>query len=430
MGTPLSFSDERTDRMYEGPGSRRSAGSGDFPGRIALIIAVVAALAGLGFAATSTSDFITHLDRDVHSVHCSLNPMAQAEVGDSGCKTVMMSVWSSVLRTSLWGGIPIALLAVATFAFLAMKALQLVLQRSLSKDDALFVVVAWALPSLMSLVFAVIAINEIGAVCSVCVGIYLSSAIGLIAAIVAWVQTPAGLNPLPWSRFATWFGEGVLFVGIMVGFYVLFAPQAPKSFEGCGTLTNRDDPAKILIPMTTSGTQALVVLDPLCPSCRAFDRRLRSSDLDKRLAIDLLLFPLDSTCNWMVKQSMHPGACAVSEAMLCAADKSADDALDVLDYAFEHQERLLVDAKESDASVRAELEKKFPAVKGCMGSTKIKNKLNKSLRWAVPNGLSVLTPQLFIGDTRVCDEDTDLGLEYTVTKFLDKAPSEPRRRRR
>ena len=42
----------------------------------------------------------------------------------------------------------------------------------------------------------------------------------------------------------------------------------------------------------------------------------------------------------------------------------------------------------------------------------------KSLRWAVANAIPVLTPQLFVGNSRMCDEDTDLGLEYTLHQML------------
>ena len=79
--------------------------------------------------------------------------------------------------------------------------------------------------------------------------------------------------------------------------------------------------------------------------------------------------------------------------------------------------------------VRQRIEKQFPKVKGCLGSAKIKNQVNKSLRWAVSNALPVLTPQLFIGDKRVCDEDTDLGLEYTVEQMLQGDDSRSSRRR-
>ena len=52
--------------------------------------------------------------------------------------------------------------------------------------------------------------------------------------------------------------------------------------------------------------------------------------------------------------------------------------------------------------------------------------------FAVANALPLLTPQLFIGDKRVCDEDTDLGLEFTVDRMLQgqsAAPTPSRRRR-
>ena len=110
--------------------------------------------------------------------------------------------------------------------------------------------------------------------------------------------------------------------------------------------------------------------------------------------------------------------------MLC--DKDGAEA--ILDYAVAHQEELRTLAKEDDAKIRARLETQFPKVKGCLGTPAIKNKLNKSLRWAVSNALPVLTPQLFIGDKRVCDEDTDLGLEYTVSHMLDgQTPAHGRR---
>ncbi len=432
MGTPLSFSDDRGDQKpYQYSDERKPPAGGN--GSVALLFCVAAvALLGLIFAAVSTADFIEHLDRQVHSIHCSFIPGANKELGDNGCKAVMMSAYSSVLRTSLWGGIPMALLAVATFAFLVMKSAQLALSQSLSRKETLFLVVAWLLPVLMSVVFGTIAVTKIGEVCKLCVGIYLSSGLGFGLAIAAHLKASSSSDPLPLGLYARWFGEGVIYVTVMVIFYLLFAPQAPKSLEGCGTLVHKEDSAGVFIPISHgTGTPAIAVLDPLCPACKGFDERLTSSGLSEQLAMNAVLFPLDSSCNWNVKESMHPGACAVSEAMLCAKADSADAALDVLDWAFANQERLRTAAKDGDAPVRSEIEKTFPKVKGCLGSSMIKNKVNKSVRWAVQNALPVLTPQLFIGDKRVCDEDTDLGLEYTVTQLLNGSGSaEPARRRR
>ena len=75
-------------------------------------------------------------------------------------------------------------------------------------------------------------------------------------------------------------------------------------------------------------------------------------------------------------------------------------------------------AKEDEKKLRALLKKNFPNTKSCLGTSKVRSRLNKSLRWAVSNAIPVLTPQLFIRDKRVCDEDTDLGLEYTLAQML------------
>lgn len=435
MSTPLSFHDERPSNRDEpyvyGTANRRDSGGGGGGGgamKVALIVVALASLAGLIFSMTSSGDFIEHLDRQVHSIHCSLLPGAKAEVGESGCRTVMMSPYSSVMRTSMWGGIPIALLSVATFAYLIMRSLGMLLSKTTTRKETLFLIAATGLPSVMSIIFGSIAMNKLGAACTMCIGIYVSSAIALVGAIIAHVTAGPSDGSSSVGLWARWFGEGCVYVFTLVFFYVIFAPTSPKSAEGCGTLVQKEDPAGIFITMSKgAGVPGLAVLDPLCPACKGFDERIRTSGIDQRVALQTVLFPLDSTCNWMVKESLHPGACAVSEAMLC--DK--DGALEVLDWAFANQERLRTTAKTDEAAVRAEIEKTFPKVKGCLGGAAIKNKVNKSLRFAVANALPLLTPQLFIGDRRVCDEDTDLGLEFTVEKMLAAQPgAAPSGRRR
>jgi hypothetical protein len=39
------------------------------------------------------------------------------------------------------------------------------------------------------------------------------------------------------------------------------------------------------------------------------------------------------------------------------------------------------------------------------------------LRYITNNKLEVSTPQLFLGDTRLCDEDTDMGLAFTIRRL-------------
>ncbi|MFN8640333.1 MAG: vitamin K epoxide reductase family protein [Candidatus Binatia bacterium] len=382
-----------------------------------LALAAAAALLGAVFAAVATSDFIRHLDRQVHSIHCSFIPGAGAEIGESGCRTVMLSPYSSVFRDALWGGLPISLLALAVFAYLTMHLARTLLSANpFTTGDGLYLLLATALPLVMSAVYAYVAVSRVGAVCKLCVGIYVSSGVLFLAAALATARaapSPSGAAA-PFGRHARWFAEGVAYVGLLSVAYVLFAPISPKPVTGCGTLVKRgEDDIMIPLPTARGGTPAIVVLDPLCPACKGFDERMRASDLYAALQVRAVLFPLDSACNWMVKESLHPGACAVSEAMLCATDAAGE----ILDWAFAHQEELRTTAGQSDAAVRQRIAQQFPQVQGCLGSGAIKNRVNKSLRWAVANALPVLTPQLFIGDRRVCDEDTDLGLEYTIASM-------------
>src|SRR4030095_9946020 len=83
-----------------------------------LVVVLVGALAGLVFAGVSTYDFVQHLDRQVHSLHCSFIPGAGAGTEATGCQAAMMSSYSSVFRTTIWGGIPISLPAMSVFAFI------------------------------------------------------------------------------------------------------------------------------------------------------------------------------------------------------------------------------------------------------------------------------------------------------------------------
>lgn len=388
-----------------------------------LVIALGAALLGVVFAAVSTSDFISHLDRQVHSIHCSFIPGAGAEIGESGCRTVMLSPYSSLFRASLWGGLPISLLALAVFAYLVMHLARTLLSGApFTTADARYLVVAAALPVVMSAAYAYIAVSLIGVVCKLCVGVYVSSGVLFLAAVIALTraeQSPAE-SAVPVGRYARWFAEGVVYVALLSLAYVVFAPASAKTAQGCGTLVKRGE-GDIMIPLpgASGGTPAIVVLDPLCPACKGFDERMRVSDLYASLHLQAVLFPLDSACNWMVKDSLHPGACAVSEAMLCAKDAASG----IMDWAFANQEDLRSTAAESDAAVRRRIEQQFPQVRGCLGSGAIKNQVNKSLRWAVANALPVLTPQLFIGERRVCDEDTDLGLEYTIARMTQASES-------
>lgn len=425
-----------------------------------LIVVLVGAVVGMVFAAVSTYDFVQHLDRQVHNLHCSFIPGVSHGAGESGCQVAMMSPYSSVFRARVWGGIPISLAAMAVFAFLAFYTLDLVVTRR--KHDARatgFLALATALPALASLVMLVISLAKLGTTCKLCVGIYLASAACLAGGIAAWrravragggavepgasyldrhhhdepafigraksesgarlvavgVSTEAASNRF----FATMFVAGVVFVAVPVGLYLALAPDHGRFIGTCEGLPHPQDSYGVMVTLArdgSGGVPAIEVLDPLCPACRAFEHRLAASGLADRIDRKAVMFPLDNTCNWMVTEATHPGACTVSEAVLCAGDKAPD----VIAWAFEESERIRREAKADPAAAARLVKQRFPELASCVGSPDARSRLNKSMRWIVANNIRVLTPQVFIDNVKLCDEDVDLGLEYTLSSMLDR----------
>jgi len=64
--------------------------------------------------------------------------------------------------------------------------------------------------------------------------------------------------------------------------------------------------------------------------------------------------------------------------------------------------------------------RRFPELSSCVGSAEVRSRLNKSLRWAVRNRLPVLTPQLYLAGVKLCDEDVDLGVDFALTRMIER----------
>jgi uncharacterized membrane protein len=394
------------------------------PNRGALLLVAVFALAGTVFAAFSSFDYIAHLDRQVHAITCSFVPglAAPDSSGASGCHVVMMSPYSAVLRSWTWGGIPISLPAFAVFAFLLYGALDLLFRGAgRNPDETRFLFVATLLPLLVSAAYFAISLLVLHTVCKVCIGVYLSSLGVFLAAWSAhhravWQPRPPGFRSHAWGVFAFRFLEGVAFVALPVFFYLAFKPAYAAGTTDCGDLLHPEDRYGVRVKLTAppGGVPAIELLDPLCPACKGLSERLAAGGFDRSLALEAVLFPLDKECNWMVSESVHPGACVVAEAVLCA-DSGAGD---VLDWAFANQEELRDYGAGNPTRLTNLVKLQFPGLAGCLGTPAVRARLNRSLRWAVSNSLPVLTPQLFVRAHKLCDEDTDLGLDYVLPRLL------------
>jgi hypothetical protein len=68
-------------------------------------------------------------------------------------------------------------------------------------------------------------------------------------------------------------------------------------------------------------------------------------------------------------------------------------------------------------NVKRMIRDRWTGLDSCMDSKETKQRLDKMLRFIVNNQLPISTPQMFLGPTRLCDEDTDMGLAYTIRKL-------------
>jgi protein-disulfide isomerase len=159
---------------------------------------------------------------------------------------------------------------------------------------------------------------------------------------------------------------------------------------------------------------ALFFEDPLCPTCKAFHDRLGAERILERLDAELALFPLDNECNWMLDTPLHPGACIVSKAVLCGGDQTRA----VLEWAYEQQERLARAGKSGPATLKNVISERWgEAILRCIDDRKTEVRLNNHLHFASDNGIPVSTPQMYLGKRRICDEDTDIGLRFTLAEL-------------
>jgi uncharacterized membrane protein len=398
------------------------------PRSTATIVLGIFALTGAFFAAVSTHDYVAFLDRQVHPINCSFVPglSARDTTGSSGCHAALMSPYSAVLRTWTWGGVPIALPALAVFAFLLVRALDL-LARGKTSDptETRITLAATALPLIASLVYLAISVLRLGVMCTLCVGIYAASTGAFVAALIAHRRAvrgplPAG-PPTPLAAWARCLAEGLVFVLVPVALYLGLKPTYAGTMADCGLLRQPEDRYNVRVDLSPApgGVPAIELLDPLCPACKAFAQRLDASGLADRLQLQAALFPLDSKCNWMVSEALHPGSCTVSEAVLCAGVRATD----VLAWTFANGEELRELGRTNETALVQRIEREFPQLSDCLGKPAVRARLNRSLRWAVANSLPVVTPQLFVRGQKVCEEDTDLGLEYVLSRLLVRQPA-------
>jgi hypothetical protein len=194
--------------------------------------------------------------------------------------------------------------------------------------------------------------------------------------------------------------------------YAALAPDHTPFVTQCGQIkTPKESHGALLsLPGRAAKKHALFFEDPLCPTCKSLHERLRGAGVLDELDVELSLFPLDSDCNWMLDQPLHPGACKVSKAILCAKSPAA-----MLDWAYERQPELAEAARSGGKVLEQFISARWGAeVTRCMNDRATLQRLNRHLHFAAANAIAVSTPQIFIEGQRLCDEDIDMGLMFAL----------------
>ena len=406
--------------------------------RVSGIVALVASLLGLLFSSYSTFDYAKHLDRRLHDIHCSIIPGAPVTDSADACRAAMYSPYSALFKEKYWGGIPISLFAVGAFTFLVAFSLYVFIAGDKAPRKALLTFAALALAPLgASLVMLTISITKLGTFCLVCVGVYVSSFLFAGAAIFGLTtlrKEPVGSAPKgsPYDRPADPFERarpdvGWVFPPVWLAAFcfcslmpaVVYASAMPdhRPYLGnCGGLKVPEESANVLIHIATPrSTQPTILFeDPLCPTCKAFHERLVAEDVYDKLNVQLSLFPLDSDCNWMLSEPLHPGACLVARAVICGGTQARQ----VLEWSYENQEELTRAGKAGPQQLRAAISQRWGAqTLQCVDAKQTMQTLNRMLHFAADNSIPVSTPQMYFGTKRFCDEDTDIGLRYTLAQL-------------
>jgi uncharacterized membrane protein len=396
--------------------------------RLALIAALAAAL-GFVFSAYSTYDYAAQLDRQVHAVHCSFIPgLPVSSDGDNACKAALFSAYSAVFRATFWGGIPISLFALGAFAFFAAFGLYLSMARvHVSRRAHAFFAVASLAPLGASIAMFVVTVVHLHGFCKLCVGVYVSSLVLAVAAGLAWRahvrERPPAAPAAGASNLAGWAPPVLWLAGLGVATalpalaYATSLPDYRPFLARCGKLTITSEPHNSLLKLPTAHPTRGVVLfeDPLCPTCRSFHDRLVDEGVFERLNVTLVMFPLDSECNWMLDRSLHPGACLMAKAVLCGGD---DKARAILEWSYDRQDELKEAGQQGSRALLAKIAERWGStVSECVTSAAAGTRLNQHLHFAANNHIAISTPQMFLGDQRICDEDTDLGMKYTLAQL-------------
>lgn len=337
--------------------------------RGALVAALAASVAGFVLAV-----MLARLHAQAHAgiaSFCAINETVN-------CDRVAMSPFSVALGlpVAVWGAIWYGLAA-------ALSAWGLLGRRPHAAWPAGLLLVVGTVAVLASIVLAVISEVAIGAWCILCMASWIAAAALLVAA--ARAVRPAGARAAVRADLAVLAGRAgataavvaIALAGIAVAAvaYPRYWTRPPPAPAKGGA------PAAAARPPGAGPVRIVVYTDYECPYCaraHAETRALLAGRPDVRLVHRQ--FPLDADCNPAVKRTIHPGACMLARAGICAEAQGHLPEMD--DALFALQGRTL-----SLPEVARDVGLDVPRFQACLDSPETKGRLAEDIGAALQAGV-------------------------------------------
>lgn len=365
----------RSRRQRSPPSPRPISGA-----RVEFSVALALSLAGL-----IVSALLARLHAQAHGGSASFCALSDSV----NCDRVALS------RFSVQLGLPIAVWGIFGYALMAgLAASGVARRRPESTWPAGLLLLVSAAAAVASIALAVVSKVAIRAWCPLCVVSWLVSFGLLAAALRACRGSGAGgaiREDLAAVR-ARPFRAGAV-VLLLLGGVALTSAAYPRYWER-GPASVRKAPSLVTEPAALASAGPLLVFeytDYECPFCARMHEETRPLAHRQDVTLVRRHFPLDPACNPAVKRRVHPSACTLARAGICA--EAQGRLAEMEDALFANQrDRAPVEALASRLGLDLE---RFRA---CLSSPETARRLAADVAAAVRDGVRA-TPSYVVGGT-------------------------------
>jgi protein-disulfide isomerase/uncharacterized membrane protein len=286
------------------------------------IVLLVLCCFGMAVSALSTWDHVRF------KASSGTQAGACAALAESGCAAAHTSTSAEFF------GIPVSHLGTGFyFAVAALAVMALALRNRRGPGGIPPLVAVMGLGAVGYSIFLASILVQAGEACPFCIALYVVNASVLVIGLFWWLRglRRPGLRSL-FRGFGVAVGSGFVFLVVTTPFLLetLSAAVEPGPLAGASNFGGKPL-APLVLPARIPSTGAPVAEDDLvefsdleCPHCAVLHHTIARL-LDERgptgLRVRFVNFPLDPACNPHVRRAVHPTACRLARAGICAQEQ-------------------------------------------------------------------------------------------------------------